>query len=547
MDTFAPVGARASAQASFDRRWKVLAVLCVAVFTINVDGTIVNVALPTLVRELGASTSRLQWVVDAYQLAFCALVLAAGSLSDRFGRKGALMTGLAIFGVGTAAGSFGTSTGQLIAARAVMGAGAAIVFPNTLSILSNVFTDRVERAKAIGVWGATTGMAVSFGPIVGGWLLENFWWGSVFLAMAPAAVIAIVLVGLMAPTSRDPAAPRLDRVGLTLSTLTIGLFVYTIIEAPVRGWSGSGTLAGFAAAAAALVVFVVWERRVAEPMLDVALFTNLRFSAASGAVTVAFFTLFGFIFLITMYFQFLHGYGPLSTGVRLLPVAFSLGAASTVGPRLAVRLGNKAVVGTGLALMAVGFAWISRSSIHTPYVEIVGQMVVTAGGLGLATAPATEAIMGVVPKEKAGVGSAVNDATRELGGTLGVAVIGSVFASLYIHAIKTSAAAAVIPAALLDRAKGSVGAALLGARQLATSNPRAAGLLTEAAHRAFFDGFKVGCVVAAGVAVAGAAFVAVFLPAGPTEIEPMEPTATGANRVDGGLVIGVERSPTAAA
>jgi EmrB/QacA subfamily drug resistance transporter len=515
-----------------DQRWRVLAVLCVAVFTINVDGTIVNVALPTLVRTLGASTSGLQWVIDAYQLAFCALVLAAGSLSDRFGRKGALITGLAIFGIASAAGSFGTSTGQLIAARAVMGIGAAIVFPNTLSILSNAFTHRVERAKAIGIWGATTGMAVAFGPIVGGWLLEHFWWGSIFLAMVPAAVVAIVLVARLVPTSRDPAAPRLDRRGLTLSTAMIGLLVYTIIEAPVRGWSAPGTLAGFGAAAVTLVAFVAWERRVAEPMLDVSLFANLRFSAASGAVTVAFFTLFGFIFLITMYFQFIHGYSPLSTGVRLLPVAFSLGAASTIGPRLAVRFGNKAVIGAGLTMMAIGFTWISRSSATTPYIEIVGQMLVTAGGLGFATAPATEAIMGVVPKEKAGIGSAVNDATRELGGTLGVAVIGSVFASLYVHGLERSHAAAAVPAEVLARSKESVGAALIGARQLAQSNPRAAGLLTHAAQHAFFDGFKVGCLVAAAVAVVGATFVALVLPARPTEVpEPELIDAAGSPRL----------------
>src|SRR5581483_1648150 len=505
------------------RRWTVLGVLCVAVFVINIDVSIVNVALPTLVRQLGASTSRLQWVVDAYQLAFCALVLAGGSLSDRFGRKGALMTGLAVFGIAAVAGSVGTSTGQLIAARAAMGAGAAIVFPNTLSILSNVFTDRLERAKAIGGWGATVGMGIAFGPIVGGWLLEHFWWGSVFLVMAPVAAVAIVLVAARVPTSRDPAAPRLDRVGLALSTVTIGLLVYTIIEAPVRGWSTPGTLAGFAVAVASLVVFVRWERRVAEPMLDVGLFTNLRFSAATGAVTVAFFTLYGFIFLITMYFQFLHGYSPLSTGVRLLPVAFSMGAASTFGPRLAVRLGNNTVVGTGLTLMAVGFMWISRSSAHTPYLEIIGQMITTASGIGLATAPATEAIMGVVPKEKAGVGSAVNDATRELGGTLGVAVIGSIFASLYIHALQASRVAAVIPTELFARSKESVGAALLGARQLATSNPHAARMLTAAARHAFFDGFKVGCVVAAGVALIGAVFVALALPPRPTESLGVEP------------------------
>jgi EmrB/QacA subfamily drug resistance transporter len=516
------VAASASGPAAIDRRWRVLAVLCVAVFTINLDGTIVNVALPTLVRELGASTSRLQWIVDAYQLTFCALVLAAGSLSDRFGRKEALIAGLAVFGVATAAASFGTTTGQLIAGRAVMGVGAAIVFPNTLSILSNVFTDRVERAKAIGAWGATTGMGVASGPIVGGWLLEHFWWGSVFLAMALPAAVSIALAMAWVPTSRDPAAPRLDRVGLTLSTVAIGLLVYTIIEAPVRGWSASSSLVGFAAAAVAFGVFVSWERRATEPMLDVGLFANLRFSAASGAVTIAFFALLGFIFLITMYFQFLHGYSPLSTGVRLLPVAFSLGATSTVGPQLAVRIGNKVVVAAGLLLMALGFAWISTDGVHTAYLEIAGQMLVGAGGLGLATAPATEAIMGAVPKEKAGVGSAVNDATRELGGTLGVAVIGSIFASLYLHSIDGSHVAAAIPADFLARARQSIGAALLGARQLGTTDPHAANLLASAAQHAFFDGFQAGCLVAAGVSAVGAVFVALALPAHPGEVVEAE-------------------------
>src|SRR5262249_30428450 len=209
---------------------------------------------------------------------------------------------------------------------------------------------------------------------------------------------------------------------------------------------------GFAIAALVFGVFVWWERRVWEPMLDVRLFKNLRFSAASGSVTIAFFALFGFIFLITMYFQFLRGYSPLSTGVRTLPVALSMGAASVLGTRLAVRVGNKAVVGGGLALMAVGFTWISRDGLHTPYIELIGQMIVTAGGMGLTSAPATEAIMGVVPKEKAGIGSAVNDATRELGGTLGVAVIGSVFASLYVNALQTSRAAAVVPAGVFGQA-----------------------------------------------------------------------------------------------
>lgn len=432
------------ATSTADHKGRVLAVLCVAVFAINVDTTIVNVALPALVRQLGASTSSLQWVVDAYNLAFAALVLAAGSLSDRLGRKGALLFGLFIFGTSATIGALGTTSGQLIMARVAMGVGAAIIFPNTLSILTNVFTDRTGRAKAIGAWGATTGMAVAFGPIIGGWLLEHFWWGSVFLAMGPPAAVAIVLVILFVPPSRDPSAPRLDSLGLALSTVTIGLLVYTVIEGPGRGWSAPGTLAGFAGAAVALVVFVLWERRVAEPMLDVELFKNPRFSAATGAISVAYFALFGFIFLITMYFQFLHGYSPFSTGLRLIPVAIGMGVSSGVGPNLAVRLGNNRVVGAGLAMMAIGFAWISTCSVHTSYIVLIGQMLVSSAGIGFATAPATEAIMGVVHKEKAGVGAAVNDANRLIGGTLGVAVIGSVFASIYLHAIVTSRAATVI-------------------------------------------------------------------------------------------------------
>jgi EmrB/QacA subfamily drug resistance transporter len=503
-----------SEKSAVDKRWRVLAVLCVAVFTINLDGTIVNVALPTLVRTLGASTTRLQWVVDAYQLAFCALVLAAGSMSDRYGRKNALILGLALFGVATALGALGSSTGQLIGARAVMGIGAAMVFPNTLSILSNVFPDRTERAKAIGAWGATTGMGVALGPIAGGFLLEHFWWGSVFLAMAPVAAVAIVLTVLWVPNSRDPSVTPMDLPGLLLSTAAIGVLVYTVIEAPVRGWSASASLTGFVVAAVLFAAFVVWERRVTHPMLDVGLFANLRFSAASGAVTIAFFALLGFIFLITMYFQFLHAYSPLSTGVRLLPVAFSLGATSTLGPQLAVRIGNKAVVASGLLLMTLGFTWIATSSSTTSYYQTIGQMLVLAGGLGFATAPATEAIMGVVPKDKAAVGSAVNDATRELGGTLGVAVIGSVFASLYLHALDRSHTTG-IASALMARARESVGDGLAAARQLGASDPHAGDVFMATVRHAFFHGFQAGCLVAAGASLLGAVFIAIFLPSHP--------------------------------
>lgn len=520
------------------RRWRALPVICLAVLVVNLDTTIVNVTLPSLVRQLHASNSQLQWVVDGYNLTFAALVLAAGSLSDRFGRKGSLLTGLAIFGISTTLGSLADSSAQLIAARAVMGLGAAIVFPNTLSIISNLFADRGERAKAIGVWGATTGVGIALGPIVGGVLLDRFWWGSAFLAMTPVAALAIALVALTVPTSKDPATPRLDLAGLITSTLSLGVLVYTIIEAPIHRWGSTSTAAGFAVAAVAIAAFVVIERRTASPMMDVGMFTNLRFSAASGSVTVAFFALAGFIFMITMYFQFMHGWSPLSTGLRLLPVAISVGAGSGLGTQLAVKVGNKAVVSAGLLLMAVGFIWISRSSAHTTYLETVGQMIVSATGVGLASAPATEAIMGVVPKDKASVGSAINDATREVGATLGVAVIGSVFGSLYLQSITTSRAAAHLPTNVVATAKQSVGAALSAAHSLSSTHPAAAGLLRTAANHAFFSGFKVGCVVAAAIALAGAVMAAVLLPSHPTEGSLLmeDHLNTGADRTLDGVI-----------
>ena len=496
-----------------NQRKAVLLTLCLAAFTITVDTTIVNVTLPTLVRQLNASTRQLQWIVDSYNLVFAALVLAAGSVSDRLGRKGVLLTGLGIFAAGSLLGSSASSPGQLIAVRGLIGLGAAFIFPATLSILTNVFTERSERAKAIGLWGAMTGVGVAAGPICGGWLLEHFWWGSVFAALVPVAAVVAAMTALWVPTSRDPGTPRLDLVGLAMSTTTIGLLVFTIIEAPELGWLSARTLASFALVAGLLVVFVHWERRVVHPMLDVELFRNLRFTAASGSVTISFFALFGFIFMVTQYFQFLKGYSPFSTGLRLVPVALSVGAASIIGTKLAVRLGTKAVVSTGLASMGIAFLWISTASAATPYVELAGQMIVLGIGMGLTSAPATEAIMGVVPKEKAGIGSAINDTTRELGGTLGVAVIGSVFASLY-------AARLALPDGLPDEAvraaHKSVGGAFLAAQRVADAGlGSAAAQLMNAASRAFFDGFAVGCLVAAGVALLGAAGAAILLPAHP--------------------------------
>src|SRR5215831_8819741 len=466
-------------------RGLILVTLCLAALIINLDTTIVNVALPALVRQIGATTTDLQWVVDAYNLVFAALILAAGSLSDRLGRKGMLLAGLAVFGAASLAGAFAATTGQLIAARAVMGLGAAMIFPATLSLLTNVFTARGERALAIGLWGASAGVGIALGPIAGGWLLERFWWGAVFLFFVPVAAMVAALAAWRVPTSRDPRTPPVDWRGLVLSAAGMSLIVYAIIQAPGWGWASPATLGVLAAGAAVLGVLVAAERRTASPMIDIGLFRNPRFTAASASVAIAFFALLGFIFLMTQYFQVVRGYSPLSTGVRLLPVAVSVGVAAVAGTRLAVRIGNKVIVGGGMLFFCAALLWIATFSRDTSYGIIAASMVVLGLGMGLTQAPATEAIMGAVPTDKGGIASAVNGSTRLFGGTLGVAVIGSIAASLY-----TSRLAALLPPGLPDRAltaaRGSVGGAAIAAQHLTEAGfTGAARALNDAAVLAF--------------------------------------------------------------
>lgn len=491
------------------RRWVILAISCLALFVTLLDGTIVNIALPSLAVDLGASTRELQWIVDAYLLVFAGLLLAAGGLGDRFGRKRSLIVGLIAFGLTSVLAGSVDSAAALIVSRALMGIGAAFIFPATLAIIANVFADPKERAAAIGVWAATSGVAVAAGPIVGGWLLEHYWWGSVFYINVPIVLLAVAATVVVVPESRDESAPRLDIGGVILSIGAIGALVFTIIEAPEWGWASGATIVGFVVAAVAMALFVGWELRVEAPMLPVRIFTNLRFSAASVAVTSAFFALFGFIFLVTQYFQLIRGYGPFEAGLRTIPVALSIATAAVFAPKVVERVGTKRVVSAGLALMSAGFLWISVVSAATPYAEIVGQMILLGVGLGLTTAPATESIMGSLPADKAGVGSAVNDTTRELGGTLGVAIIGSVFSSIYIGALRDSDLIAQLPDDARHLTEDSVGAAGIVAQGLGDGAPA----YLDAVSEAFLSGMSVACLVAAGVAFAGSVFAARFLPA----------------------------------
>ena len=323
------------------RRWWVLAVLCLSVLLVVVDNTIVNVALPTISRTLSASTQGLQWIVDAYTLVFAGLLVVGGNIGDRLGRRRVLQAGLVLFAITSVAAALSRTTGELIASRAAMGVAAALIYPATLALLTNAFTNERERATAIGIWSGVSGLAVAIGPVTGGLLLRHFSWSSVFYVNVPTVIVAVVAGMRLLPESRDPNAGRFDPLGALLAVGGIGLLVWTVIEAPLHGWASATTIAGFAGSLAILAAFGWWQVRRPDPMLDVRLFRNPRFSAASGAIALAFFALFGFIFLITQYFQLVRGCDPLRAGVATLPFAIVTGAMSPAAIVLMKRLGHQ--------------------------------------------------------------------------------------------------------------------------------------------------------------------------------------------------------------
>ena len=494
------------------RRWLILPVLCISLFMVVVDNLIINVALPTLSRELGASTSGLQWIVDSYSLVFACLLLAFGALGDRLGRKGVMQFGMVAFVACSVWASFAQSTSSLIIARGAMGIGAAAIFPATLAIVIDIFRDPIERAKAIGVWSAVSGVAVAFGPITGGVLLEHFYWGSVFFVNLPVGIIALTLGAILIPSSKDPNPRAIDMKGFVLSIAMVGLLVFTVIEGPHQGWSSPRTLLSFAATAILFAVFILCELKTDEPLLDVRVFRNARISAATGSIGAAFFVLFGFTFLVTQYFQFVRGYSTLSSGLHTLPFAFGAGITSPIAARLALKFGTKRVVAHGLLNMSIGLTVMGFCSAQAAYWgPVVIGMLFMATGLGLVTSPSTDAVMGSLPPERAGVGSAINDVSREVGGTLGVAISGSVFASLYGPKIGELISGFGLPADAVSIAKESAGAGFAVAEMAPTSE--AANAVRGAVSEAFMHGFHAAALTGAGVALVGSICAWKFLPA----------------------------------
>ena len=488
----------------YSRRWWALAVLSLSLVVIGMDNTILNVAIPTLVRELEATSSQLQWMVDSYVVIFAGLLLTMGALGDRFGRKLILNLGLLIFVAGSAASAWAGSPEVLILTRGMMGIGAAMIFPSTLSIITHTFPP-AERGRAIAAWAAMAGIGVVLGPVIGGWLLGNFWWGSVFLINVPIVATALLAGWPLVPESRDPDATPLDPVGALLSIAGLVLLVFAIIEAPDRGWSDPSTLWTLAAAAVLLGIFIWWEFRAPHPMLRMEFFRNPRFSAASAAIMLVFFALFGTIFVLTQYLQFVLDYTPLQAGYRILPIA-TLIIGAPVAARLVEKIGTKVVVAVGLIVVATGLWMVSGIEIADGYPRLAWALATLGAGMGMTMAPATDSIMGSVPTAKAGIGSAMNDTTRQVGGALGVAVIGSVLASSYRDAI--ASALSGLPGQVADAARESIGAALAVAGRMGADGAS----LAEAARFAFSDSMGSAALLAAGVALTGAVLVAIFLP-----------------------------------
>ena len=491
----------------FHRRWVILGVLCTSLMIIVIGNTSLNVALPKMSEALGLTNSQQQWVVDAYSLIFAGMLFTAGTLGDRFGRKGFMQAGIALFGAASAyATFFANSAVDVIASRAVMGIGGALVMPATLSILVNSFPSN-ERAKAIGIWSGIAGGGGALGLVLGGWLVEHFWWGSAFAINVPVALIALVLGARLVPTSKDRHPSKLDPTGAGLSMAGLGVFVYGLIEAPKWGWGSTQSLGVIGAGIALLAVFVMWELRNSSPMLDVRLFKDRRFGISSIGMMLVFLTMFGFFFVVSQLFQLVLGYGPFESGLRMLPIMPILVIFSTRAAGLVERFGARTVVTIGMVLTASGVFILSFLNASSGYGHVLLGMFVMASGMGLTMTPMTELIMSSVPRDKAGVGSAMNDTTREVGTTLGVAVLGSILSSGYTSHL--GSAVAGLPAPARQAAEGSLAGALGVAHQIGGAQGAS---IVDAAKSAWAHGLQLSMLIGAGIVLLAAFISARYLP-----------------------------------
>ncbi|MEV0404399.1 DHA2 family efflux MFS transporter permease subunit [Actinoallomurus sp. NPDC050550] len=480
-------------------RWPTLGILAVSLLIVGLDATVLNVALPTLVRELGASTGRLQWIVDIYALMAGGLMLLGGSLADRLGRKRVFLAGLALFTGASVAAAYAGSVTTLMAARAVMGIGEALIMPSTLAIIGDVFPDRAERTKAIGVWSAAVGAGTVIGPVLGGWLLSRFFWGSVFLINLPIGLVGLIAAALVVPGSRASVVRRIDPLGATLSVAAPAALLWAIIEGPTRGWRDPAVLGAFLLGLVLVAVFITWEGRTPHPMLPLRVFRHRALAIGDVLIFMAAFAMIGTLFVLTQYLQFVLGYSAAQTGWRLGPMALALLATGPLAGLLLQRLGLRVVSAAGLALVLAALITFGTTADGDGYGRVVAVIVLLGAGAGFVITATSDAIVGSLPDTDLGVGSATNSSGIQLGAATGVAVMGSLLSGRYGDELGRRLGAGT-PSGVLRPAKESLGTALLVAQRLPG---RAGGVLADAAKSSFVAGMAPALFTAAGVTVLG--------------------------------------------
>ncbi|MER6615494.1 DHA2 family efflux MFS transporter permease subunit [Streptomyces xantholiticus] len=485
------------------RRWQILAVLCLSLVLIGLDNLILNLALPKIQTSLGSTSTELQWIVDSYTLAFGGLLLLCGTLADRFGRKRLLLVGLLLFMGFSVGAAFADGSTTLVVLRAAMGVGAAMIMPATLSIIKDVFPPE-EQAKAIGVWAGTAALGVPLGPVVGGLMLEHFWWGSVFLINVPVVIVALAAGLWLIPESRNEEHPGLDLFGALLSVLGLVALVYGLVEASRNGWSDPVIIGSLAAGALLLVAFVLWERRAPHPMLQPELFRDARFSGAAAAITAISFGMYGALFVLTQYLQFVLSYEPLAAGLRLLPIATII-VAAPLSPKLVERIGLRWTVAAGLVLITASLALNAGAGVESEG-RILVSLALFGLGMGLGMPASADAMLSAAPSGQAGAGSAVTDAAMQVGGALGIAVVGSVLTTSYRDALPGFDG---LPGPAAEAAGDSIGAATAVASSIGGDQGRA---LLDTAREAFAGGLGDAMLGGAAVTAAGVLVALVVLP-----------------------------------
>jgi EmrB/QacA subfamily drug resistance transporter len=497
------------AERVYERRWWAFSVLALAILIVVIDHTIINVALPTIQRELGATVSDLQWIVDAYILAFAMLLLTMGTLSDRIGRATMLRAGMAVFGIASLAAVFASSAWQLVSARVFMGIGASMIMPATLAIITNIFPDE-ERGKAIGIWGAMNGVGVALGPLLGGILIQHFNWSAIFFINVPIVAAALVAGQFLVPNSQDPMPRRLDIPGTILSALTLSVLVFSLIKGSDWGWTHPAIIGSFASAVVLGVVFILWERKATAPMLDLRLFRNPCLSTGASGIAIMAVTMFGVLFALTMYMQFVKDYSPLETGIRFLPIAFGYAFGSVLSNRFVRLWGTKYVVVAGFLGMAVGAVMIAFWRIDTPYWQIGVLLLALSFSLSNIMTPCLNAVLGAVPAARAGVGSAISTVSLQLGGALGVAALGSALSSVYrtkMEYMLTSIPS--IPIQLSDAVAESIGSLV---RIISMLPESIRGYITLLARQSFMEGWQVVLLVITAIGLTSASLALKFMP-----------------------------------